>query len=54
MSRIRIVLSQKGGRIGEMSGMSRFFLTLISTHTTTTKKTKKTHHLPEKRIERHP
>ncbi len=34
MSRVRIVLSQKGGRIGEMSGMSRFFLIFISTQPT--------------------
>jgi len=32
MSRVRIVLSQKGGGIGEMSGMSGFFLILISTY----------------------
>ena len=32
MSRVRIVLSQKGGRIGEMSGMSGFFPIFISTY----------------------
>ena len=31
MSRVRPALSQKGERIGEMSGMSRFFI-FISTH----------------------
>ena len=38
MSRVRIVLSQKEGRNGEMSGMSRFFPIFISTHTHYTNK----------------
>ena len=51
MSRIRIVLSQKGGGIGEMSGMSGFFFTLISTHTTQQQQQQtNTHYLPKKRI----
>ena len=32
MSRVRIVLSQKGVWIGEMSGMSGFFPIFISTY----------------------